>query len=68
MALTSDGQLMVLHDSTIERLSLRKSERYEDVTRLPWSELKKIPLKNGCRIPLLKEVGRVLIYARCHGV
>lgn len=56
VALTSDGHLIVLHDSTLERLALQRFPRYDDVTKIPLHELRDTPLKNGCRIPTLKEV------------
>lgn len=55
-ALTSDGHLIVFHDATMERLALRKSDSYPNVTTLPLHEIMNTPLKNGSRIPTLKEV------------
>lgn len=49
---TRDGQLVVCHDAHLGRISDR-SDLVEDLT---YEELQTIPLHNGARIPLLKDV------------
>lgn len=49
--LSSDGEVVVIHDPTLERLWGTK----KDVNKLTWSEISKITT-DGYRIPLLSEV------------
>lgn len=48
------GEVIVLHDRTLERVTSRRDPR--DVERLPWSELRHIDVGEGESVPLLGDV------------
>lgn len=50
----ASGELVVFHDPTLERLTGGRDSRA--VAALPWSELSRVPLPAGERVPLLAEV------------
>src|SRR5688572_831776 len=49
---TTDGEIVVFHDAYLDRLT----ETNGFITETSYQELKNIPLKNGDKIPTLKEV------------
>lgn len=65
---TRDGEVVVFHDVTLERLA----ERPEAIGDLTWPALSRVELTDGSRIPLLSEVlelvrGKVLLNIELKG-
>ena len=61
----ASGELVVAHDPTLERITSGRDARR--VADLPWSELARVRLAAGERVPLLREV-LALLAARSIGV
>eukprot|EP00933_Yihiella_yeosuensis_P074336 TRINITY_DN83232_c0_g1_i1.p1 TRINITY_DN83232_c0_g1~~TRINITY_DN83232_c0_g1_i1.p1 ORF type:complete len:396 (-),score=63.46 TRINITY_DN83232_c0_g1_i1:602-1789(-) len=53
--LTSDGHLMLNHDTDTSRLSLLNPST-RPVSSMTLADIMAFPMKNGCRLPLLSEV------------
>lgn len=55
--LSADGEVVVFHDETLDRLAETASGPLRDRA---WSELRRVPLRDGAAIPRLEDVLRAL--------